>query len=483
MTVRQVALDGAPHDWLHWLQPIANRVSGQCLDINAINQLVASLTDELVARGFVTSRVYVPEQNLKSGTLRLIVVPGRIQAIRLQDGDSDLSLRAAFPAGPGDILNLRDLEQGLEQLGRPSSQQATMEILPGDAPGESIVSVKRLRTRPVHLQLSEDNSGQMATGKNQLSAQVSADNVIGINDVLSVSQSQDADEVAHPRSKSQSASWLFPWGKWTGYLSFSTFDYYQTVDTGQLTFQSRGLSRNSLFSLTRLLDRDQNSKTELALLVTHKAMRSFIEDQELVGQRQELSYLGLQLNRRQYLGAAQLDGSLSYTRGMSMLGAQTDSLASQGGPGARPEIYGASLSLAAPLPWAGLRYNTALKGQYSPHPLFGTDQFSVGGHYSVRGFDANSLAAQSGWTWRNDLIWPVAMPFGALEFYAGLDAGQVSDQTAQSVSTSRLTGAALGVRTTIANHLTAEISHEQPISCPGSWPRQSITYFSLALLW
>jgi hemolysin activation/secretion protein len=221
-TVRRIEFEGAPADWLPWLQPAANRLSGQCLDINAINQLVASLTDLLVERGFVTSRVYVPEQNLQSGVLRLVVIPGRVQSILLPDGTSDLSLRAAFPVHPGDILNLRDLEQGLEQLGRPSSQQATMELLPGDAPGESIVRVKRIRTRPVHLLLSEDNSGQMATGKNQLTGQVNADNVIGINDVLTVSQSQDADEVAHPRSKSQSFSWLLPWGKWSGYLSFST---------------------------------------------------------------------------------------------------------------------------------------------------------------------------------------------------------------------------------------------------------------------
>ena len=478
--MHQIELDGAPADWLPWLQPAANRMSGQCLDIHAINQLLASLTDLLVERGFVTSRVYVPEQNLQSGRLRLVVVPGRIQAIHLPEGGSDLSLRAAFPVGPGDM---RDLEQGLEQLGRPASQQATLALLPGDAPGGSIVRVKRVRTRPVHLLLSESNSGQMPTGKNQLAGQISADNVIGINDVLTVSQSQDAIELAFPRSKSQSASWLLPWGKWNAYLSFSTFHYCQTIYAGQSALQSRGLSRNTLFSLSRLLNRSQTGKTELALQLTHKAARSFIEDQELSGQRQQLSYIGLQLNHRKHLGAAQLDSSVGMTRGVGLLGAQDDRLANRGGPGARPEIYTASLNLAQALPWAAMRYNGALKGQYSPHPLFGTDQFSVGGHYSVRGFDANSLAAQSGWSWRNDLVWPAALPVGALEFYAGLDIGQVSDLMTQTTSTSRLSGVALGVRTSIAGHLNAEISHERPISSPAGWPRQSITYFSLALMW
>lgn len=128
-----------------------------------------------------------------------------------------------------------------------------MELLPGDRPGESIVQVKRTRSRPLPVQLSQDGSGQTPTGKNQLMAQISADNLIGINDVLTVSQTQDAAQTAHPRSLSQSASWLLPWGNWSADLSFSTFQYHQMVDTGLATFQSRGLSRNSLVSLTLVL--------------------------------------------------------------------------------------------------------------------------------------------------------------------------------------------------------------------------------------
>jgi hemolysin activation/secretion protein len=100
------------------------------MDVPKLQSLVKDLTNQLIARGFVTSRVYLPEQNLKTGMLKLAVVPGRLGSIHLKDGSSDLSLRAA-PLTSGDILNVRALEQGLEQLSRARSQQATMEIVLG----------------------------------------------------------------------------------------------------------------------------------------------------------------------------------------------------------------------------------------------------------------------------------------------------------------------------------------------------------------
>lgn len=482
-TVRQVALDGAPADWLAWLMPLTQRAVGRCLDVGAINQLVASLTDAIVARGFVTSRVYVPEQNLQSGQLHLVVLPGRIQAIRRKDGSARRELDSAFPSGPGDLLNVRDLEQGLEQLQRPGSQQATMELVPGDTPGESIVEVTLTQARPLHASLAVENSGQTSTGKNQLTAQVVADDLLQLNDVLTLNQSQDAGAFSHLGSQAQTVSWLVPWGNWSAFASYSTSGYRQTVDTGLQQLDSTGLSRNSQFTLTRLLHRDQTSKTELALSLTHKAARSFIEGSELVTQRQDLSYLGLQLNHRHYLGDSVLNASLGYSRGVPLWGGQDDSLATLGGPTARPEIYSASLDWR--LPWQAFgqqgAYSVGLKGQYSPSLLFATDQFGVGGHYTVRGFDADSLDGNNGWSWRNELSWTLGA--SGWEAYLGLDAGQVGGSPGSTLSTQRISGGAIGLRANLGGHLSADLSHEQPLTLPDGWARQSITHFNLTLQW
>ncbi|UGA38528.1 hypothetical protein JOS77_01470 [Chromobacterium haemolyticum] len=76
-TVKQIALEGMPDAWRGWLPSVAAHWQGQCLGLAQLDQVVAELSNAMVERGYVTSRVYLPEQNLKQGRLRLAVVPGR----------------------------------------------------------------------------------------------------------------------------------------------------------------------------------------------------------------------------------------------------------------------------------------------------------------------------------------------------------------------------------------------------------------------
>jgi hemolysin activation/secretion protein len=95
--IHHIALLNAPSAWQDWMTNATTAIRGQCMDVPKLQSLVKDLTNQLIARGFVTSRVYLPEQNLKTGMLKLAVVPGRLGSIHLKDGSSDLSLRAAFP--------------------------------------------------------------------------------------------------------------------------------------------------------------------------------------------------------------------------------------------------------------------------------------------------------------------------------------------------------------------------------------------------
>nr|WP_323744887.1 POTRA domain-containing protein [Noviherbaspirillum soli] len=72
---------------------------------------------------------------MSAGTLTLL--PGIIRAIRFADTVRQFQWRSAFPAAPGDLLNLRDVEQGLEQMKRLPSQDVDIDIMPGEQAGES----------------------------------------------------------------------------------------------------------------------------------------------------------------------------------------------------------------------------------------------------------------------------------------------------------------------------------------------------------
>jgi hemolysin activation/secretion protein len=89
-------------------------------------------------------------------------------------------------------------------------------------------------------------------------------------------------------------------------------------------------------------------------------------------------------------------------------------------------------------------WNSAWKAQYNKTPLTPQDRFSIGGRFTVRGFDGLSvLTAERGWLWRNELSLAAAQ---GTQLYAGIDHGHVSGARAQNLVGQNLTGLVLGWR-------------------------------------
>ena len=100
------------------------------------------------------------------------------------------------------------------------------------------------------------------------------------------------------------------------------------------------------------------------------------------------------------------DAGISYQRGTRWFGAQPapEELFGEGTALSRILRTEARLSLPFVLAGEGFRYDVARQRQTSNTPLTPQDRFSVGGRWTVRGFDGErTLSADRGWTVRNDL--------------------------------------------------------------------------------
>lgn len=113
------------------IAPFQNR----CLALSDLNELMRALTQAYVNKGFVAARPYLPQQDVGGGVLRLIIVEGKVEDIEPQPGGSTRAqeMLFAFPGVIGAPLNLRDIEQGLDQINRLRSNNATMALEPGSA--------------------------------------------------------------------------------------------------------------------------------------------------------------------------------------------------------------------------------------------------------------------------------------------------------------------------------------------------------------
>ena len=92
---------------------------GKCVGVQGIGLVLQRVQDSVIQRGFITTKVLAPAQELAKGILTLNVLPGHIGAIRFKtnEGVSAPPLYT-LPIQPGAILNLRDIEQALENLKR-----------------------------------------------------------------------------------------------------------------------------------------------------------------------------------------------------------------------------------------------------------------------------------------------------------------------------------------------------------------------------
>lgn len=448
--IHDIELSGPDAPRFQWALGVASDARGRCLGSGGVSAVIGKIQNALIEAGYVTTRVLAPPQDLLGGVLQLKVVTGRIRAVKFaapadQHGPG---WRTAVPARAGDILNLRDVEQGLENLKRVPTAEADIEIVPGEQPGESDLLIKWQQATPVRLNFSADDSGSEATGKYQGGATVSLDNLLGWHELMYFSANRDlADHAARAAKgiRNYAAHYSMPAGYWLLSLNASRYRYFQTIAGLNQDYVYRGTSDNMEVKAARVLYRDATRKTTAALRLYHRTSNNFIDDTEVEVQRRRTVGLELNLAHKQYFSRGTFDAALSYKHGLGAFAARAAPEEMFDDGTARPIIINADLGLTLPLQLgaARLQYQGNFRRQWARTALVPQDRFAIGGRYTVRGFDGEtSLSADRGWTWRNDVGWSVA---DAHQLYFGIDAGEVSGERVPLLGHT-LTGAVLGWR-------------------------------------
>ena len=231
-------------------ESLARPYQGRCLTLEHINRLVHETTNAYLQRGYVTSQAWLQEQDISRGVLTVSVSEGRIESIT-QNGEQTPALKMAFPGLVGDVLNLRDIEQGMEQLNRLPSQQVTIDIQPGEQPGFSKVVLLRGATRvPVSFSFGADNSGQKSTGTGQMNAAFSLDNPLRLADQWSLSAARNNDFSPHHRSRSLNGSVTLPYGYWLFSYQYAWNDFSSRCRSAVPLTAIRAITRPSVWAPT-----------------------------------------------------------------------------------------------------------------------------------------------------------------------------------------------------------------------------------------
>ncbi|QDX31972.1 ShlB/FhaC/HecB family hemolysin secretion/activation protein [Dickeya poaceiphila] len=439
----------------------------RCNNLEQINQLVHDVSNWYIQRGYITSRAFLSEQDLSGGVLQLEILEGRLETITINNHTERMT-RTAFPAREGEILNLRDIEQGMEQMNRMPSQQVTIEILPGSKPGYSVVNLTREAHLPFSVGLTFDNSGQKSTGEEQLNGSLTLDNLFGFADQWFISGGHSSRFATSHDAESLQAGFSIPYGYWNLGYSYSQSRYRNTFINRDFPWRSTGNSDTHRLSLSRVVFRNGTMKTAIAGTLSQRTGNNYLNGAFLPSSSRKLSNVSLGVNHSQKLWGGLMTFNPAYSRGVRWFGAETDADNSADEPLAEFNKWTLSASYYRPIS-DSVTYLGSVYGQYSARALYGSEQLTLGGESSVRGFREQYTSGNRGAYWRNELNWQVwQLPvLGNVTFMAAVDGGHLYNHKQDDATAASLWGGAVGA--TVANRwLSQQVTVGWPISYP-SW--------------
>ena len=378
-----------------WIEDYLSQFNGQKIGAKGINELLNRINQEIADRGYVTTRISVGKQDLSKGKFVFTLVPGLVGDIKFRNENTWGTWHNAVCMKRGSLLNIRDIEQTIDNFNNVPSQSADIKLEPGLKEGESNLVIDIKRTKPWTLMTSIDNSGTKSTGKAQMSATLQLLQPFSANDVFYASWNEDATQSGEKKgTRANSFYYSVPFGKERFTFSHSKNDYHQTVEYAVNPFVSSGKFTSDSISWTHLLQRDDKSKSDFELGFVHKTRHSYIDGTEIEVQRQKTTAMQAGVNHRQYLGASVLDASLKWQKGLPWYADAGPTDGMEGEATTQYNMYLLSANYTAPVQFGekyNAQYNVSVRGQKADQRIYSSEFFSIGGWYSVRGFDGNQV--------------------------------------------------------------------------------------------
>lgn len=437
----------------------------QCLSLDRINQLVRAISEWYVQRGYITSRAFLTEQNLSHGTLNITVLEGKLEAIHLQ-GASARQLNMAFPTRAGRILNLRDIEQGMEQINRLRTTPVQIEIIPSSQPGYSIVNLTSTPEFPLTLGLNMDNSGQRSTGIGQLSGSLVGNDLLGVADRWFVSGGRSSAFSDWRDAQNFQAGVSVPYGYGLLDYSYSWSNYHSRFNANSFDWYSNGDNISNRLSGSWVLFRNGEIKTGVQLGLNHYASHNWLNQTLLQSSSRKLTSLQIGFNHTQKIagGVATLNPMLS--RGMPWFDAESDKGKSDDFPKAEFRKWSVSSSYQRPVTQK-MWWLSSFYAQWSPDRLYGSERLTIGGENSVRGYKEQYLSGDVGGYLRNELNYSLfTLPaIGEVSTTLALDGGWLQSDKQDRYAAGTLWGSSLGLGTRNA-HVSTQLSLGIPVSYP-----------------
>jgi hemolysin activation/secretion protein len=444
-----------------------------------LERLRQELTLMYVDAGYLNSGAVLPDQDVREGVVRYRILEGRLTDVAIEGNRWFRSgyLESRILRGAHTPLEVADLELELQLLQQdPRIRRVQAELLPGERPGEARLRARFEEELPFFASLEFSNHDSPSIGEYRIELDLAHRNLTGWGDVLRLN-----------------GAWTQGlWDGEAGYeIPFTPWDttvgaWYRQgkSDVIEEPFDDLDISsraRTVGLELRQPVYRTERSSIELALTAEHRESETYLlgerfpfeegtEDGRVVVSVLRLRQDWLYRDLHQVLA---LRSQLSI--GLDVLGATNDDCAFDltgfcvTPPGtSKSEIPDAHfVAWLGQLQWVrrfdrwwGIETVFRTDLQLASQPLFSLEQFSVGGHQSVRGYRENQLVRDNGLASSLELRIPLwssgalGLDFQLAPFF---DIGRSWNTNRPEASPRTLMSVGVGLRAGLTRYLRGEI--------------------------
>ena len=162
--------------------------SGNALSLTQLDDVTFLLTEQLRGSGLLLAKAILPAQEIESGAVLIRVFVGKFGAV---DSEANVlynktTIQQPFESAIGDAVKVDFVESTILRLSDMPGFTAAAVFKPGNALGETRLTVKAVKEAPISYFSQADNYGVESTGDARLLLGVKVNNVTGHIDQLSV---------------------------------------------------------------------------------------------------------------------------------------------------------------------------------------------------------------------------------------------------------------------------------------------------------
>lgn len=434
---------------------------GKSLTFHELEQAIQSFDAYYRAKGFF-ARAYLPAQEIKDGTVRVVIVQGRLGAVTVEKkgkrADADFAKEIVSRGLKlGEPLSYPALERGLLLANDLPGMQTSGILKPGQRSGETNLMLNVEDQPLIDTELMVNNQGPRATGEVQGAGSLNINPGNGGQFSVHALGNQDLQFT--------SGAYTHPLGADGWRLSLNGSYLHYRLGKEFEALNAHGYADTFGVGIRYPIIRSERTNVFFSGNAEYRYYKDESLDASTKRKELEAANLGLSWDRSDISGRGWTQASLSFVGGNLNLTGE-DLAADQAGPHAAGAYFklGGQVNRLQRL-GMGFSLSARVNGQWADKHLDSSEKFALGGPYGVRAYPVNEASGDSGLVATLELNKELGAGFSAAIFFDHGDIWVGRESSAGSALPNQyaLYGAGLGLAYHYAGNWFVQFTVAQPV--------------------